>query len=461
MDVAVAAINYFEEARELFQTKYVVQDIGSFISRKLLSDSHALMGIVETNLKILSLILESKIFKKSSDAKEAFLKMIRNGSTSFYELEKYFLGYEEEMNEWDTVIKIILNEYKTLFSNVYGKVKKCLADGVRRLTQSMELVRLMNTKCHEFERWFKVDVVKDSWKGIVNSGGIDNNLKLMLLQPYKDILVIHNFKQTLDLVSSSRLVIIRNLQDIMMEVLKISSTIQHSLSEHDKICYVTLYFVLQIKAPYQLKLRKSKAIDLCLDLVSVRSVSENELCLHPEWCLMFIALHWSKQGSSTVFSEDIEAKFRTCLKVGFLSYVIINSHKQLIVHNNFQWLREYCKTMKNEQPYTYFRLDWNEDGAIYFINPKEAKDSKGELFKGHKNLNGEVTMTLPGIKGPIAISCDKTYRKINGDVTFNINFTQFGPIAFGVSIDQDYLTSGEQQDSAVASSLETTDEEET
>ena len=316
LDLAVIACNHFQEARKLFQVKFILNENinpSLFISTRLLGDSQALDGIAETSLIVISLILKSKMFRCSTSdgAKNTFLDLIRNGSTSFGDLEKHF---SDEESEWKN-LHDIFTQYQGFLSKIYTSVKNCLADGVRRLTQSNILAKNIGTRCQMFKEWFSEDVMKDSWKGIVKSKKMSWQEKLFNLQPYKDLLVIHDFKYALELGSHPRQMVIRNLQDLILEVIRLNDENDINLSDHDKICYITLYFVLVIKGRRYLKLQEDRVADIGLDLVSRKELRN----LHPEWCLMFLALHWPPNSPADCDSlpKNIDDKFHDCLRVSY------------------------------------------------------------------------------------------------------------------------------------------------
>ena len=316
LDLAVRACNHFQEARKLFQAKFIANENinpSIFISQRLLGDSQALDGIAETSLIVISLILKSKLFKCSTshDAKNKFLDLIRNGSTSFGVLEKHF---SDEESEWIN-LHDIFTQYQGFLSNIYTSVKHCLADGVRRLTQSNILAKNIGTRCQMFKEWFSEDVMQNSWKRIVKSKIMTWQEKLFNLQPYKDLLVIHDFKFALELGSHPGQTVIRNFQDLIVEVIHLNDENDLSLSDYDKICYITVYFVLVIKGRRHLKLQEDRVADISLNLVSSKELRN----LHPEWCVMFLALHWPPNSSVDCDSlpKNIEDKFHDCLRVSY------------------------------------------------------------------------------------------------------------------------------------------------
>jgi hypothetical protein len=103
----------------------------------------------------------------------------------------------------------------------------------------------------------------------------------------------------------------------------------------------------------------------------------------------------------------------------------------------FQWLQDYHRNLKIAHPGPLFRLSsGHRDNCI--IRPDGRNN--GHWFKGQKNLHGDITISLDGFRRPMNIRCELKERRIVGDVYFYINFTLYGPIAFNVTQQEEYLT---------------------
>ena len=78
-------------------------------------------------------------------------------------------------------------------------------------------------------------------------------------------------------------------------------------------------------------------------------------------------------------------------------------------------------------------------------------------FSGRKTLHGGIKFKLKGMKDPITISCEPKARQYIGQVTFHVNFTQFGPIAFDLIQEEGYLTTDERQGGSTRTSRTASD----
>jgi hypothetical protein len=278
----------------------------------LVGDSYALDGIVECNLMVVSLILGTSLLKKTQPAKTTVLTFVRNGTFRYGEIREQVS--ETELGQLDR-FEELWNEHNMFFSRMYSHAKSCLADCVRRLSESRGLARMIERRCEQFSNWFSEDIMQLSWKNIVGSTSMSYQEKLRALQPYSLPLVIHNFKYALAL----KPLLLKNFQDLIQDVEQINEENNLEEEEHEKICYITIYFALMLNKTVDINLKLERVKEISLELVT----SNEPHNLHPEWCLMFLVLYWPvEELDDQCHGEvpmDIENKFRFCLKVQFIA----------------------------------------------------------------------------------------------------------------------------------------------